>query len=922
MDSSREPTLIGACPPAEDLAAFVTGNLAGTRFDDVAQHISRCGDCVESLTQLSDAGDTLIDELRKPAGVFAGTQEDRRRVVELANAVGCNARAVDSAEAAAPAGDRETTTAVDASLDDEGDSDRVDLNHLGPYRITAKLGEGGMGAVYQAVHTRLEKVVAIKVLRTPGLQSASVVSRFEREMRAVGKLDHPHIVRATDADEDDGVHYLVMEYIDGVDLSKVARAHGQLPVAAACELIRQAAFGLQHAHEHGLVHRDIKPSNLMLTGRGQVKILDMGLALLDESHLPLADELTGTGQVMGTLDYMAPEQGADTHQVDIRADIYSLGATLYKLLAGVAPFAGEQYDTPIKKIRALATETVPAIDTYRHDLPSELVGIVSRMLSGDPSSRFASPLEVARALQPFCRGADLAALLKPLGVHAAAENSHDACAAGTESFLDSDSTGRVFKPTSGKDNEGKRVSAVTVSSVASSGKRLLIAVSTAAVLLLLTSGIVTYIRSPDGGTVRIELLDPQLELHIKDEQIHIQGKKSKAIILKPGRKTLTIKRGDFQFETDTFVLREDDGEVQLSVEYVAGTLRLMHGGRVLDEAQVPELSSQPAGPPIAPPRATAPFDEDVAKEHQLAWADYLGVSVEREIALPDGVELAMVLIPPGNFVMGATSADMEECMRYARTTKQEWFEYTFENQAPAHRVQLTRPYFLSIYEITQRQYEAVMGSNPSYYSTSGEGAHQVDAASTAAFPVDSVSWFDAADFCNALSELQGLRPRYKLEDSKIELIKGEGYRLPTEAQWEFACRAGSKDRYGHGGVWTLNDYSWNSTNAGGHPHAVGTKLPNGFGLFDMLGNQFEWCEDPYARGYYRKFIGRVAIDTLGSEKTDPPRMRVHRGGAFNWAPICNTATFRHPEAPEAKRPGFRVMRFADAVRDSPIPKSE
>ena len=154
---------------------------------------------------------------------------------------------------------------------------------------------------------------------------------------------------AHDAGEADGTHFLVMEYVDGIDLSNLVRQHGPLPVAEACELIRQAALGLQHAHEHGLVHRDIKPANLLLTTGGQVKILDLGLALLAVDTRRPTNELTADRPVMGTADYMSPEQAGDSHAVDIRADIYSLGCTLYKLLTGKAPFSGSKYSSNLKK---------------------------------------------------------------------------------------------------------------------------------------------------------------------------------------------------------------------------------------------------------------------------------------------------------------------------------------------------------------------------------------------------------------------------------------------------------------------------------------------------------------------------------------------------------------------------------------------
>ena len=284
------------------------------------------------------------------------------------------------------------------------------------YKLLSMLGQGGMGTVYKALHTKLDKVVALKVLAANRMQD-SFVQRFEREMKAIGKLEHPNIVRAMDAGEVDGQHYLVMELVDGVDLSQLLKDFGPLSIANASELIRQTAIGLQEAHEHSMVHRDIKPSNLMLArvagGRQspRVKILDMGLALLDEQQLPEQRELTGQGQLMGTLDYMAPEQGLDAHDVDIRADIYALGASLYKLLTGKAIYPSEKYASTMQLMMAIANEPAPSISDSRDDVPPELAAIIDRMLAKNPDDRFATPADVALAMEPFVAGCDLAGLL-------------------------------------------------------------------------------------------------------------------------------------------------------------------------------------------------------------------------------------------------------------------------------------------------------------------------------------------------------------------------------------------------------------------------------------------------------------------------------------------------------------------------------
>src|SRR5262249_31228812 len=205
---------------------------------------------------------------------------------------------------------------------------------LGPYLLLQRLGEGGMGKIFKARHQRLRRIVALKVIRKERLDTPNALGRFYNEIRAVAQLAHPNIVRAYDADEVDGKHFFTMEYVEGTDLAQVLKKQGRLPVALACDYVRQAALGLQHAFERGLVHRDIKPGNWLVSTAGVVKIRDVGLArrCLDEE-----DEngpLTREGAVMGTVDYLAPEQARDSHAADVRSDLYSLGCTFYHLLTG------------------------------------------------------------------------------------------------------------------------------------------------------------------------------------------------------------------------------------------------------------------------------------------------------------------------------------------------------------------------------------------------------------------------------------------------------------------------------------------------------------------------------------------------------------------------------------------------------------
>ncbi len=281
---------------------------------------------------------------------------------------------------------------------------------LGNYQLLEELGHGGMGTVYKALHLLLMKVVALKVLPIDRMSNVEAVARFRREMKAVGRLNHPNIVQALDAGEVNGTHFLVMEFLEGAVLSRLIARRDPLPVPDACESVRQAALGLQHAHEHGLVHRDIKPSNLILTPAGQIKVLDLGLArLCDEASN--SEELTGLSRAVGTADYMAPEQAFGTGLIDIRADVYSLGCTLYHLLAGRTPFSGLGHERAINKLMAHAHRPVPPIRGSRPEVSHELVQVLDRLLAKDPTERFATPAEVVAALQPFTAGADLPKLL-------------------------------------------------------------------------------------------------------------------------------------------------------------------------------------------------------------------------------------------------------------------------------------------------------------------------------------------------------------------------------------------------------------------------------------------------------------------------------------------------------------------------------
>jgi hypothetical protein len=271
---------------------------------------------------------------------------------------------------------------------------------LGAYRLVEKLGAGTMGQVFKGWSQKLELPVAIKMIHKVHLASRKAIDRFRREMETAGKLDHPHIVLLRDADEIDNHPFMVMDYVHGTNLARQVKQDGPLPVGQAAEYARQAALGLQHAYERGVVHRDIKPGNLLVnrTGVPLVRISDFGLARLGNEGSS-ERRLTQHGAVLGTIDYIAPEQAENAQNADSRSDIYSLGCSLYFLLTANPPFPGSSV---VEKVSARLSGQPTDIHVYRPEVPDGLAAVISRMTARQPRDRYQTPGEAAVALQSFC----------------------------------------------------------------------------------------------------------------------------------------------------------------------------------------------------------------------------------------------------------------------------------------------------------------------------------------------------------------------------------------------------------------------------------------------------------------------------------------------------------------------------------------
>jgi len=293
--------------------------------------------------------------------------------------------------------DHDATPSPESSAPTIPDEDLSGKKSIGNYVLLERIGAGGMGVVYKAWHQRMKRIVAVKVLGERAIESPHAIERFRREIEVIAQLEHPNIVTAFDADVIDDQHFLAMQYIDGQDLGSRIRSGEKFTPTEVVRLIGQAAQGLEYAHQRGIIHRDIKPSNLILDASGTLKVLDLGLArILPAPDESTADrELTRDGVIMGTIDFMAPEQATNPHAVDGRCDIYSLGCTMFYLLIGQPPY---QADTKRGVLFAHRDQPIPSMRKLRSDVPASLDVVLQRMIAKHPEDRFASMTEVIAAL--------------------------------------------------------------------------------------------------------------------------------------------------------------------------------------------------------------------------------------------------------------------------------------------------------------------------------------------------------------------------------------------------------------------------------------------------------------------------------------------------------------------------------------------
>lgn len=854
----------------------------------------------------------------------------------------------------------DNSTLVGGLTSDTGDlNDALEVTDLSSrYAIIETLGQGGMGEVLLAIDKRLKRRVAIKRIRSEYAHSRSAVQRFLTEAQAIAALNHPNIVQVYDYGRDQEGPFLIMEFIDGQPLLK--RCNGEaLPVQQAVDLTCDLLHGLGRAHDLGIIHRDIKPANILLTKDGRPKLTDFGLA----KQTTAAQGQTITGAVLGTIDFMPPEQRKDAALTDARSDLWSLAATLYQMVTGKSP------------------------KVIRLDLvPQQLTATLTKGLEDEPEERFQSSAEfrdaLRRALQTapthqtdeiivgqcpqcgtkneglvrFCR--ECSAPLKVPCLNCDAEipiwdKGCTECGARqaellakrraelqklqseTERLIQAgrykaasqvvESVGSLNHPrlvdfrqwleevvpdlkenTTRLEEQSKSALAEAVAHRAAwdypAAVRTIQSLPPEAIgqehrhlveqlqrdwnesqqalqeiqRRLKTrelDGLLPLVRRTAAlRGDREDLKKLLVQLEQREEKLVVAPRPSPPPYPSTSSQPLeSIALPDFVGVASAPIAKParniyKDAAIGAGIlALIVGLLMFLRGGSKQEPVPTPSArSSATSSMPNetattaskTPPKSNPPVTNSQSPPTNI---DLPPTNLTDTITNSIGMKLK--LIPSGKFLMGAPESEEG---RSANETQ--------------HTVTLTDPFYMGVYEVTQQQYEKVMGNNPSGFKHAQN-------------PVEQILWSDAVDFCKKLSDLPA------------EKGAGRVYRLPTEAEWEYACRAGSTTAFSFGDQGTqLVLYGWCAENSGGKPHAVGQLLPNRWGLYDMHGNVWEWCSDWHA-DYSNQALTNPTGPFSGNQ-------RVNRGGSWRNSPalVCRSAR-RLRDFPIARdiNIGFRVV---------------
>jgi formylglycine-generating enzyme required for sulfatase activity/serine/threonine protein kinase len=693
---------------------------------------------------------------------------------------------------------------------------------IGKYLIHGILGEGGMGIVYHGEDEKLDRKVAIKMLKKGDLANEYDKTRFLREARAMAKIRSSHVIEVYDVDEFETQPYFVMPYLQGQPLYQYLLANPSLTLKKLLELYHDFAIGVGDAHEKGILHRDLKPANLFVEApKDRGKVLDFGL-----THLQDHTHITREGTVLGTPRYMPLEQ-AKGEPTDATSDIFSLGVIYYEMATRTLPYPGRD---SVQILFSLMHRTPVRVESLAREFPVPLADLIHRMLQREQKDRPPSMKEVLEILEAIRETRPSGSLSNPsLAVDDSVERDTLPVEASRQEQKAREETDRKER------EETERHAAERRKQELSQRARE------------------EYDRWMNSDFPR-QWVEAQpgtqwdlAKLHELVEQLGQQ------ISRRIGR-SFSLKN-----RTDAIQAKL----VQEREKLLTSRLEAQH--REMQRLAALEVPLEWTGPKGGL--------EPTVKRVQRNWADALGVPVEYQVDLGGGVKMEFVLVPPGSFMMGGDQ---------------------YDNEKPIHTVQLTKPFYIGKYPVTQQEYLQLAGKNPSHFSKEAKWQRH---------PVEQVNWHEAMEFAQKVQ-------------AKLKLNGFSKVTLPTEAQWEYACRAGTRTAYYFGNA--LNGDKANCN--GNHPFGteskgqylqrtslVGSYQANPFGLFDMHGNVWAWCLDGWVDKAYR---GEGRMDPEIKQSNDRHCLR---GGSWSDHPwSCRSAfRFKLDAGDRYSCIGFRLLLLLD-----------